>query len=215
MGADEDVDFASFGFLQNFFLLLRIAEAADHFDGDGEWSKALLESFEVLEGEDGGGGEHGYLFVVADGFEGGTHGNFGFAVAHIAAEQAVHGLGGFHVVDDVFDGLTLIFGLVEFKSVFELAEPLVAGREGVSDSGFALGVELEEFVGHVFHGFADARFRLAPGGGAEMTQGGLRAFGRAILLHQVETGERNVEASGFGEFEQHEFGGTVAVVNFF
>ena len=34
--ADEDVDFAGFGFLQNFFLLLRGAEAADHFDGDGE-----------------------------------------------------------------------------------------------------------------------------------------------------------------------------------
>ena len=54
VGADEDVDFAGFGFLQNFFLLLRIAEAADHFDGDGERSEALLESFVVLEGEDGG-----------------------------------------------------------------------------------------------------------------------------------------------------------------
>ncbi len=36
VGADEDVDFAGFRFLQNFFLLLGVAEAADHFDGDGK-----------------------------------------------------------------------------------------------------------------------------------------------------------------------------------
>ena len=97
VGADEDVDFAGFGFLQDFFLLLRGAEAADHFDGDGKRGEALLESFEVLEGEDGGGREHGDLLVVVDGFEGGAHGDFGFAVADVAAEQAVHGLRGFHV----------------------------------------------------------------------------------------------------------------------
>ena len=158
VSADEDIDFSGFGFLQDFFLLLRVAEAADHFDGDGERGEALLESFEVLEGEDGGGREHGDLFVIGDGFEGGAHGDFGFAVADIAAEQAVHGLGGFHVANDVFDGLRLIFGFVEFEGVFELAEPFVGGRKGVSDGGFALGVELEKFVGHVFHGLLHASF---------------------------------------------------------
>ena len=34
--ADEDVDLAGFGFLQDLFLLLGDAEAADHFDGDRE-----------------------------------------------------------------------------------------------------------------------------------------------------------------------------------
>ena len=58
--------------------------------------------------------------------------------------------------DYVFDGLGLVFGFVEFEGVFEFAEPFVAGRKGVSDGGFALGVELEQFVGHVFHGLADA-----------------------------------------------------------
>ena len=156
--ADQDVDLAGFGFLQDFFLLLRGAEAADHFDGDGEGREALLEGFEVLEGEHRGGREHGDLLVVADGFESGAHGDFSFAVADVAAEQAVHGLGRFHVADDVFDGLGLVFGLVEFESVFKFAEPFVAGRKSVSHGGFALGVELEKFVGHVFHGLLTRAF---------------------------------------------------------
>ena len=57
----------------------------------------------------------------------------------------------------VFDGLRLVFGLVEFEGVFEFAEPFVAGRESVADGGFAFGVEFEKFVGHVFHGLAHAR----------------------------------------------------------
>ena len=32
------------------------AEAGDHLDVDGEVGEAALEGFEVLEGEDGGGG---------------------------------------------------------------------------------------------------------------------------------------------------------------
>ena len=166
--ADEDVDFAGFGFLQNFFLLFRVAEAADHFDGDGERSEALLESFVVLEGEDGGGSEHGDLLVVADGLECCAHGDFCLAIADVAAQQAVHGLSGFHVAGDVVDGLGLIFGFVELESVFELTDEFVAGGESVSLGHFAFGVELEKFVGHVFHGLADAGFGFGPGLRAEV-----------------------------------------------
>ena len=111
MRADQDVDFAGFHLLQNFFLLLRRAEAADHFDGDGKGGKALLESFVVLEGEDGGGRQHRDLLVVADGLESGAHGDFRLAVADVAAEQAIHGLGRFHVALDVGDG-----GLPDLRS---------------------------------------------------------------------------------------------------
>ncbi len=44
----------------------------------------------MLEGEDRGGREHGDLLAILHGFEGGAHGDFGFAVADVAAEQAVH-----------------------------------------------------------------------------------------------------------------------------
>ncbi len=90
--ADKNVDFAGFRFLQNFFLLFGVAEAADHFDGDGKRSEALLEGFVMLEGEHRGRGKQGNLLVVADGLERGAHRDFRLAVADIAAEEAVHGL---------------------------------------------------------------------------------------------------------------------------
>ena len=84
--------FPGFHLLQNFFLLFRDPEAADHFDGDRKCRKALLESFEMLESKHGGGRKHGDLLVVTDCLESGAHGDFCFAVSDIAAEQAVHRL---------------------------------------------------------------------------------------------------------------------------
>ena len=78
----------AFDFLQNVFLLFGGAESADHLDGDGKSREALLEGFEMLEGEDGGGRQDGDLFVVGDCFESRAHGDFRLAVADVAAEQA-------------------------------------------------------------------------------------------------------------------------------
>ncbi len=116
------------------FLLFGGAEAGDHLDVDGEVGEAALEGLVVLEGEDGGGGEDGDLLAVLHGFEGGAHGDFGFAVADVAAEQAVHGLGGLHVGLDVGDGGDLVVGLVEVEGVFELALHVGVGREGGADA---------------------------------------------------------------------------------
>ena len=85
MRADQDVDLAGFGFLQDFFLLLGIAEAADHFDGDRKRPEALLESFVVLERQHSRGREDRHLLVVAHRFECRAHGHFRLAVTDVAA----------------------------------------------------------------------------------------------------------------------------------
>src|SRR5580704_5056581 len=54
--ADEDVDLTFGGFFEDELFLLGGAEAGDHLDVDGEVGEAALEGFEVLEGEDCGGG---------------------------------------------------------------------------------------------------------------------------------------------------------------
>ncbi len=135
--------------LDDLLLLLRGAEARDHLDVDGELREALLEGFEVLEAEHGGGREHGHLLAVLHGLEGGAHGHFGFAVAHVAAQQAVHRRRRFHVVLDGADGRGLIVGLAVVESVFKLALELVVFGEGRALRGVALGVELEQLAGHV------------------------------------------------------------------
>ncbi len=85
VGADDDVHFAGFEVDESFFLFGGAAEAAEHFDAHGKGGEAMLESFEMLEGEDGSGREDRDLLAVGDGFEGGAHGHFGFAVADVAA----------------------------------------------------------------------------------------------------------------------------------
>ena len=138
VGADEDVDLAGGGLLQDRASLLRGAEAGDHLDVDGKLREAAREALVVLEGEDGGGGEDGDLLAVLHGLECGAHGDLGLAVAHVAAEQAVHGLRRFHVALDVGDGGDLVVGLVEVEGVLELALHVAVGREGGADGGLAL-----------------------------------------------------------------------------
>ncbi len=71
--------------------------------------------------------------------------------------------------------------------------------------GLALGVELEQLVGHVGHGLLDAGAGLGPLLRAELVEDRRGAgVGRAIFLNEVEAGERDVEARLLGEFEDHE-----------
>ena len=156
MRADQNVDAAGRHALDDFFLLLWRSEARDHLDVDGELREALLEGFKMLEAEHGGGREHRDLLAVLHGFEGGAHGHFSLAVAHVAAEQPVHGRRRFHVVLDGADGRGLIVGFAVVESVLELALELVVFGECRAFRGVALGVELEQFAGHVLHG-ASAR----------------------------------------------------------
>ena len=133
-----------FEFFQSFLLLFFGAEAAEHFDAHRKGGEAPAEGFVVLKGEHGGGREHGHLLGIGDGLEGGAHGDFRLAVAHVAAQQAVHGKRGFHVALDVLDGAQLVGRFLEFEGVFEFALPIRIGRKGVAGGGLALGVERQE-----------------------------------------------------------------------
>ena len=143
VGPNDDIDLALGGLLQHLGLLLRGAEAGEHLDIDGEVGEALLEGLEVLEAKDRGGREDRDLLAILHSLEGGAHGDFGLAVANIAAEEAIHRLGRFHVALDVGDGGELVIGLSKVEGVFKLVLHVGVGREGRALGGFALGVELE------------------------------------------------------------------------
>ena len=108
-------------FLQDFLLLFFRAEAAEHFDAHGKRGEAPLESLVMLERQHGGRREHGDLLRIGDGLERGAHGHFRLAVAHVAAEQPVHGQIRFHVALHVFDGALLVGGFFELEGVVEFA----------------------------------------------------------------------------------------------
>jgi hypothetical protein len=177
MGADQYVDLPGFHFLQDFLLLFGRAEAADHLDGDGKCRKALLERLVVLKRENGCRGKNRDLLVVAQGLERRAHGNFGFAVTNVAAQQPVHRAAGLHVGLDVHDRLSLIFGLSELEGILEFFHPLGVSGKRVSLRHLPLRIQLQEFVGHVLHGLAHASFGLRPRCCAQMAEHGLGAFG--------------------------------------
>ena len=90
VGADDYIDFPGLQVGQDDSLLRGAAEAAEHLDARGESRETFFEGFEMLESKNRGGSENGDLLVFTDGLEGGAHSHFGFAVAHIATDEAVH-----------------------------------------------------------------------------------------------------------------------------
>src|SRR5882724_9274085 len=129
MRADDYVHLAGFQIGENFLLFGGAAETAEHFDARGECGESFLEGFEMLESEHRGWREHCYLLVVYNGFERSAHGDFGFAVTDIAAQEAVHGLSALHVALDVGDGGDLVSGFLEFERVLEFALEIAVGEK--------------------------------------------------------------------------------------
>ncbi len=73
----------------------------------------------MLLGQQRGRAQHRDLLAVGHGDEGGAHGDLGLAEADVAADQAVHRLAGFHVVDHGVDGGQLVGRFLEAEAVGE------------------------------------------------------------------------------------------------
>ena len=77
----------------------------------------------MLLGQHGGGHQDGDLFAVHDRLEGGPQGHLGLAVAHIAADQAVHRAGVLHIMLDFGDDAQLVLGFHVGEAGFQLHLP--------------------------------------------------------------------------------------------
>jgi hypothetical protein len=108
----------------------------------------------VLFGQHGGGHQHGDLLGFTDRQKGGPQGHFGFSVAHIPADQAVHGGGAAHVLEHIFDGLELVRGLFIGKVRLEVCKMAVGRAVSVPGVDLSLGVDLEQFTGDFFRRLA-------------------------------------------------------------
>ena len=82
----------------------------------------------MLEGQHGGGHQHGHLLAVGHGLEGGADGHFGLAEAHVAADEAVHGHVAFHVVLHLGGGFHLVGCVLVDERGFQLVLQVGVGR---------------------------------------------------------------------------------------
>ena len=113
--ADEDIDFA---FSCSFYYVARFfggSETIQDFNRDGKICKSFGESPAVLDAKYRCGDKYGDLSAVFDGFEGGAHRKFGFAVADVTAKQSVHSDSLLHVRFDLFGCGGLVGGFLVGK----------------------------------------------------------------------------------------------------
>ena len=92
----------------------------------------------------------------------GAEGHLGLAVAHVAAEQAVHRGGGFHVLFDLRDAAELVVGLLIAEGLLKFRLPGAVGGEGVAGAALALGVESDELTRHLLRGGLGPGLRAGP-----------------------------------------------------
>ena len=141
----------------------------------------------MLFGQHRGGAEQHDLAAAGRGPEGGAQGHLGLAEAHIAANQAVHGLGKVHVVQHVLNGPQLVRGFLKAEARLELAEQLIGRSVGIALAHPALGVNFHQVVGDFFNGFFGLFLAHDPGRAAQLVQPRIGPFRAFEALHQAHT----------------------------
>ena len=86
----------------------------------------------MLLGQDRRRHQQCHLLPGAHRLEGGSHGEFGLAVTHISAHQAIHRFWLLHVLLDRHDRLELICSLLEGEGILEGKLCCIIRRKGKS-----------------------------------------------------------------------------------
>ena len=203
--ADYDVHRAGFGRLHHFFLLFVGSEAAQYFDLHRVGSQPLRKGGVVLLGQNRGRHQNRHLHSLVHRLERRPQGHLGLAVTHVAADQAVHGLGHFHVVFDFLNGLNLVGGFLEGERIFQVALPRSVGAEAMPADGFANSVKAQQFFGDLsgrpFGSILDA----LPLAAAQAREGGRLVGGRDVCAQPVQLFGRHVEAVVLGVLQHQVF----------
>ena len=93
--------------------------------------------------------QHGHLLTIASRFKGGTHGHLGFAEAHIAANQAIHGASTLHVGLHLLRGLALVGRVFVEEARLQLVLQITVFGKGKTLFLSALGIELYQIAGNI------------------------------------------------------------------
>ena len=200
--ADEHIDRALGKCLERALLLRRRAEAAEHLNLEAKRSKALKEGLVVLLGKNGRGAEHHDLAAGVHALKRRAQGNLGLAEAHVAAQQAVHGLGRLHVGLNVGDGLQLVARLVVREALLHLDLLGRVGRAGDTGNRRAARIQVDQVKRQLFGVLARLVGSARPVGCVEPGQARLVAVGANVARDAVDLLERHVELVAIGIFQQ-------------
>ena len=122
--------------------------------------------------------------MIHDRLVGGANRHLRLAEADVAAEQAIHRLGFFHIRLDLLDRAALVRRLLIRKGILKLSLPRCIGGKGEALRRAPLRVKLDELVGNVLDGGARARLRLDPLRAAHAVQARHGALRADVLLQE-------------------------------
>jgi hypothetical protein len=108
VGADDDVHITTGQGFYHFPLFSLRYETGEHGHAHGEGRQAAAKSLPVLLGQDGGGHQDGHLLSVHHRLEGCPQGDLRLAIAHVTADEAVHGAWALHIPLHLSDGCQLV-----------------------------------------------------------------------------------------------------------
>ena len=147
----------------------------------------------MLLDEQRGRHEHGHLLGILHGLEGGTHGDLGFAKAHVAADEAIHRDRLLHIGLDLVDGGQLVGGLLVRERVLQLLLPRGVRAEREAGRALAGRIQLDQILGDLMDVLAGLGLGGRPVGAAQFVEfRGLRADVLADLVELVGGDEQLV-----------------------
>ena len=123
VGADEQVHPARFHPLQHVLYLRRCAEPGQYLHRHRERPEPGDGRGVVLLRQHGGGYQNGGLLAVQNALHGRPQRHLRLAVAHIAAQQPIHGRRLLHIPLDVPDGGQLVVRLRVVEIILKLPLP--------------------------------------------------------------------------------------------
>ena len=203
MGTDDEIDLALLEAGYGLSLFLLLDEAGEHGHVDGKGLEALAKILEVLLREDRRGGEEGDLLPRDGGLETGAHGYLRLAIADIAADEAVHGLGALHIGFNLFDTAQLVGGLVVGEGSLEGQLPILIGGKGIALGRPTPCVDANEAFGKFLNRFPDLALPVLPGLGSQTIEARGLSLASDVALDQI------------GLFDGHEDGFFLGVFDFY
>ncbi len=150
--ADNNVHQPLFQSLDGLFHLARRPEARHHLNAHRKILHALHKRIVMLLRQNSGRHEICDLFAVLNRLERGTYGNLRLAIAHIAANQAVHDARTLHVAFCRLDGKQLVSRLLKRKHLLKLLLPYRVPAKDKSLLLLADGIQLHKIPCHLVDG---------------------------------------------------------------
>ena len=156
----------------------------------------------MLLGQNGRGAEHHDLAAGVHALKGRAQGDLGLAETHVAAQQAVHGLGRLHVGLDVGDSLQLVTRLVVGETLLHLDLLGRIGRTGDTGNRRAARIQVDQVKRQLFGILARLVGSPRPVGGVESGQARFIAVGTNVARNAVDLLQWHVELVAIGVFQQ-------------